>query len=142
MKTEYSEWPNKKREILSRYIGYFHVNRCGYLQNYYGYEYATHVSFNAKIEAVQLAIDTQIYDGPFDKWSLYRLVRYALTVLQNGSYYMGNCSKDSCIYLSERNRYAIQWMVKLARKLEQSLGIETPYTDKIVGCFQCYFGIE
>lgn len=142
MNTEYSEWPSKKREILSRYISYFHVNRGGELQNYYGYEFATHVSFNAKIEALQLAIDTQIDDGPFDKWSLYRLVRYALTVLQNGSYYMGNCSKDSCIYLSERNRYAIQWMVKLARKLEQSLGIGTPYTDKIVGCFQCYFGIE
>ena len=141
MNTKYSEWPSKKREILSRYIGYFHVNRGGYLQNYYGYEFATHISFNARIEAVQLAIDTQIDDGPFDKWSLYRLVRYALTVLQNGSYYMGNC-KDSCIYLSERNRYAIQWMVKLAHKLEQSLGIETPYTDGIVACFQCYFGIK
>ena len=141
MKTEYSEWPSKKREILSRYISYFHVDRGGYLQNYYGYEYATHVSFNAKIEALQLAIDNHIDGEPFDKWSLYRLVKYALTVLQNGSYYMGN-GKDSHIYLSERNKYAIQWIVKLARKLEQSLGIETPYTDGIVACFQCYFGIK
>lgn len=141
MNTKYSEWPSKKREILSRYISYFHVDRGGYLQNYYGYEFATHVSFNAKIEAVQLAIDNHIDGEPFDKWSLYRLVKYALTVLQNGSYYMGN-GKDSYIYLSERNKYAIQWMVKLAHKLEQSLGIETPYTDGIVGCLQCYFGIE
>ena len=141
MNTKYSEWPSKKREILSRYISYFHVDRGGYLQNYYGYEFSTHVSFNAKIEALQLAIDNHIDGEPFDKWSLYRLVKYALTVLQNGSYYMGNC-KDSYIYLSERNRYAIQWMVKLARKLEHSLGIETPYTDGIVGCLQCYFGIK
>ena len=141
MNTEYSECPSKKREILSRYIGYFHVDRGGYLQNYYGYEFATHVSFNAKIEALQLAIDNHIDGEPFGKWSLYSLVLYALKVLQNGSYYMGNC-KDSCIYLSERNRYAIQWMVKLARKLEQSLGIDIPYTDGIVGCLQCYFGIE
>ena len=141
MNTKYSEWPSKKREILSRYISYFHVDRGGYLQNYYGYEFSTHVSFNAKIEALQLAIDNHIDGEPFDKWSLYRLVKYALTVLQNGSYYMGN-GKDSYIYLSERNKYAIQWMVKLARKLEQSLGIEIPYTDGIVGCLQCYFGIK
>ena len=141
MNYEYSEWTNEKREILSRYIGYFHVDRSGFLQSYYDDEYASHVYHNAKIEALQLAIETRIDGELFDKWGLYRLVIYALKVLQNSSFYMGNC-KDSNIYLSERNKYAIQWIVKLSHKLEQSLDIEISYTDKIVGYFQCDFGIK